>query len=185
METKKCKKCGVEKEITEFNKDKYSKDGIRYRCRECTSLEYKKFYYDNRDNEINRQVKYQDNNKEKVNIRRRRRETERRNTDILYKLQISVRNRLKHYLKSKNLTSYSNKTKDFVGCSPNELKEYLENKFKEGMSWENFGFYGWHIDHIIPISEAKTIEDIYKLSHFTNLQPLWAEENYKKSNKIL
>jgi hypothetical protein len=74
METKKCKKCEVEKELTEFNKDKYSKDGHKYRCRECTSLEYKKFYYDNRDYEINRQIKYQDNNKEKVNSRRRKRE---------------------------------------------------------------------------------------------------------------
>ena len=51
------------------------------------------------------------------------------------------------------------------------------------MSWDNYG--DWHIDHIIPLSSAKTEEEIYKLAHYTNLQPLWAEDNIKKSNKIL
>ena len=51
------------------------------------------------------------------------------------------------------------------------------------MSWENHG--KWHIDHIIPLSTANTEEDILNLCHYTNLQPLWAEDNIKKSNKIL
>jgi len=72
-----------------------------------------------------------------------------------------------------------------IGCSPEFLKEYLEQKFTEGMSWENYGLYGWHIDHVIPLSSVDTEEEIYKLCHYTNLQPLWAEENLKKSNKIL
>jgi hypothetical protein len=52
------------------------------------------------------------------------------------------------------------------------------------MSWEKFGKY-IHIDHIIPLSSAKTEEEIYKLCHYTNLQPLWAEDNLKKSNKLI
>ena len=51
------------------------------------------------------------------------------------------------------------------------------------MSWDNYG--KWHIDHIIPLSSANSEDDIYKLCHYTNLQPLWAEDNLKKSNKIL
>ena len=76
-----------------------------------------------------------------------------------------------------------------VGCTPEFLKEYLEKQFyprlitSEVMTWKNHGFYGWHIDHIIPLDRAKTLEDIEKLCHYTNLQPLWMEENIKKSNK--
>ena len=53
------------------------------------------------------------------------------------------------------------------------------------MTFDNHGLYGWHIDHIIPLYSAKNEEDIIKLCHYTNLQPLWAEENLSKSNKIL
>ena len=73
METKICKKCNIEKKLEEYNKDKYSKDGYRYRCRECTRVEYKNFYYDNLDREIERQVNYQKNNKEKVKSTRNKR----------------------------------------------------------------------------------------------------------------
>ena len=58
----------------------------------------------------------------------------------------------------------------------------MESKFDENMNWANQGTY-WHIDHIIPISSAKTEEDIYILNHYTNLQPLYWLENIKKSNK--
>jgi len=53
------------------------------------------------------------------------------------------------------------------------------------MSWENYGRNGWHVDHIIPLSSAKTEEEIYKLCHYTNLQPLWEVDNIKKGNKII
>jgi len=65
------------------------------------------------------------------------------------------------------------------------LKKYLEDKFSEGMTWDNKGFYGWHIDHIIPLSSAKNEEDIIRLSHYTNLQPLWGKDNMKKGNKVI
>jgi len=61
--------------------------------------------------------------------------------------------------------------------------KYIENKFTIGMTWENYGRGGWEIDHIIPISSAKTKEDVLKLCHYTNLQPLWWRDNLKKSNK--
>ena len=85
----------------------------------------------------------------------------------------------------KNLLSHdNNKTFEIVGCTPQELKDHLEKHFKEGMTWENYGLYGWHIDHIIPLASAETEEELLKLFHYTNLQPLWAEENLLKSNKI-
>jgi 5-methylcytosine-specific restriction endonuclease McrA len=70
-----------------------------------------------------------------------------------------------------------------VGITPKELKEHLEKQFFQGMSWGNYG--EWHIDHIIPLSSAKTEDEIYKLCHYTNLQPLWAEDNLRKGNKLI
>ena len=83
----------------------------------------------------------------------------------------------------KNKIDRTNRTFDLVGCSPQELKIYLEQKFINDMSWENQG--KWHIDHIIPLSSAKTEEELYKLCHFTNLQPMWANDNIKKGSKII
>lgn len=90
-----------------------------------------------------------------------------------------------YYLENKEKENLRNKTFDIVGCSPNYLREHIEKQFLEGMNWENYGFYGWHIDHKIPLSSAKNEEEILKLFHYTNLQPLWAEENLRKNKKIL
>ena len=92
-----------------------------------------------------------------------------------------VRKRLHRFLKTKNMTK-KNTTFEIVGCTPQQLKEHLEKQFVDGMNWENRS--EWHIDHIIPLSSAKTEEEVYKLCHYTNLQPLWAEENLRKGNKI-
>jgi len=51
------------------------------------------------------------------------------------------------------------------------------------MNWENYG--KWHIDHIIPLASAKNKEEMENLFHYSNLQPLWASDNFKKSDKIL
>ena len=89
---------------------------------------------------------------------------------------------MSEFLKVKNIRK-KNKTFEIVGCTPEFLKEHLEKQFVDGMTWENRG--EWHIDHKIPLSSAKTEEELYKLCHYANLQPLWAEENLKKGNKII
>jgi len=77
------------------------------------------------------------------------------------------------------------KTKEILGLEIEDFRKYLEKKFKPGMTWENYG--KWHIDHIKPVSkhDLKNEEDIKRCYHYTNLQPLWAIDNIKKSNKIL
>jgi hypothetical protein len=185
MVTKVCKKCGIEKLLIEYNKDKYSSDGLRYRCRECTTLEYKNFYYNNREIEIQRQVNYQKNNDELVKKGRNNRHQKNYDNNVLYKLKVNIRNRVKLFIKSVNFEVRTNNTYTIVGCTPEELKTYLEKQFTEGMSWDNHKLTGWHIDHIIPLSSAKTEEEVYKLCHYTNLQPLWCRENYKKGKKII
>jgi hypothetical protein len=74
-------------------------------------------------------------------------------------------------------------TETLLGINMAELKAYLESLFKEDMSWDNRNL--WHIDHIIPLASAKTKEDMIKLCHYTNLQPLWAKENMSKGAKII
>jgi hypothetical protein len=152
----------------------------------------------------NRHKRFRENNKDKVNEMRRnwlsknpqkqkeyrenykprKREQikERNENDVLFNLLNRLRSRLRKYLIIQNITK-KNRTLELVGCTPQELKEHLEKQFVSGMTWENRN--EWHIDHIIPLSSAQTEEELYKLCHYTNLQPLWAEDNIKKSNKIL
>jgi hypothetical protein len=70
-----------------------------------------------------------------------------------------------------------------------EFRNYIESQFTEGMNWDNYGQgknnETWHIDHIIPISLAKTEEEVYKLNHYANLRPMWCSDNIRKSNKIV
>ena len=120
--------------------------------------------------------------RENYKPRKREQRKERRNTDPIFNLTNRMRGRLRKYLIILNI-SKKNKTFEIVGCSPQFLKEHLEKQFVDGMTWENRS--EWHIDHKIPLSSAKTEEELYKLCHYTNLQPLWAEENLKKSNKII
>lgn len=76
------------------------------------------------------------------------------------------------------------KTSEMLGCSFEELKCLLESLFLPGMSWDNRGKNGWHIDHKIPLASAKTQEELEALCHYTNLQPLWAKDNYAKGAKM-
>jgi hypothetical protein len=192
MERKICRKCEIEKDVCEFHKGK-TKDGYQYRCKDCKK-EYSKL---NSIKENNRKVmwaknnpdkvkeskqKYYSKNSDKEQFRNNQYTQNRKKTDIIFKVSCISRTRLIQFLKIKNITK-KNKTFNYIGCTPKFLKEYLETKFVCGMSWDNHG--EWHIDHIIPLSTAKNEDDVYKLCHYTNLQPLWAEDNLKKSNKII
>lgn len=188
-----CKLCDskIRKEkylLKKEEKKEYSKN--YYYSNRKRKLEYaKKYNSNNKENKKNYDRKYSllykqtrlENNKNNRSVINER-DRFRNSNDTMYNLNRCVRARLKRFLKSHNITK-KNKTFEIVGCSPQELKEHLEKQFVAGMSWENRT--EWHIDHIIPLSSAKTEEELYKLCHYTNLQPLWAEENLKKSNKIL
>jgi len=103
----------------------------------------------------------------------------RRKNDINYKLKCNLRLRLWHGIKG---NVKSNSTIKLLGCSIPELRKYLENKFKFGMTWENYGKV-WEIDHIKPcasfdLSKPKEQRECF---HYTNLQPLSVHENRIKS----
>lgn len=103
-------------------------------------------------------------------------------TNSEFKLTETLRCRLWYALKSKKW-SKTYTFNQYIGCSQEELKYHLQKQFKEGMTLETHG--KWHIDHIIPLSSAKSEEEMYKLCHYTNLQPLWAKDNQKKGGKYL
>jgi len=102
--------------------------------------------------------------------------------NINYKIEQSLRSRMFKCLKGEY------KSKNFIlsfGCSIEEFKQHLERQFTFGMNWKNWG-YGWHIDHIKPVSkfDLTEVEEQKKCFYYTNLQPLWAIENIKKGNKF-
>lgn len=181
MSTKMCNICKIIKNLADFGKS---------RCKDCDrayARRYRKSYYNKNKDYIIKTNNIR--NKELYNNKWQNRRSKTKikpikvnNIDHLKKIKHCVRTRLGQIVKQKNLTKRS-KFSDYIGCSMEHLKKYFESKFQIGMTWENQG--KWHIDHIIPLSTAKTIEDVYHLSHYTNLQPLWALENLKKGNKIM
>jgi len=111
---------------------------------------------------------------------------ERRKNDPTFRLMYNLRGRFKSFLKLSDFKK-SSTTMTLIGCSPFELRSYIEKQFKPGMSWENYGVKGWHIDHKKPLALAKSMQEIIdgNYMHYTNFQPLWAEENIRKSDKYI
>lgn len=165
---KKCKVCLITKTLDDFNKRKDGKFGFTSMCKSCNNKKRKSWIDSNKSSYL-----------EKRRLYRKRRNNE----DPSFKLINNLRCRLNDFLNFRKLKKH-NKTIDLIGCNPRELKSYLESKFSENMSWQNYGYRGWHVDHIIPLSSANNYNDIYKLFHYTNLQPMWGIENMKKGNKI-
>ena len=104
------------------------------------------------------------------------------NTNIEYKIKHVLRSRIRNALKKHLAHKYRN-TNNLTSCTMEELKNYLEAKFIEGMTWENHG--DWHIDHIKPCCsfDLTQEEEQKKCFHYTNLQPLWASENLSKGGR--
>ena len=101
-------------------------------------------------------------------------------SDSLYKLMVSMRNLIGLSFRKKKSVK-NKKTEEIIGCSIEEFKNFIENKFTDGMSWDNQGI--WHLDHIIPISRANDEDELIKLNHYTNFKPMWGIENIKKGNR--
>lgn len=204
---KQCTKCLEYKDIEiHFHKNRSYKDKIYINswCIKCVS-DYKK---SDRSKEVakkNRQTEeFKANRKayrqqpevkererlfdlSKREIRReqkRIRHNFRYKNDILYRLTHLCRIRTKELI-SRNKWTKKNSFARYIGCTKEELKDHIEKQFVTGMTWENQGHDGWHLDHIIPLDSAKTEEELYKLCHYTNLQPLWAKDNLAKSNKLI
>jgi len=153
--------------------------------------DYKEYRKQNPEKVKQTQNKYKEKNKDILLLKSRewrknnpKYASDRKKNDLIFKIAVNMRSRLRIFMKKNSEIKKTNKTFEYVGCSPEQLKEHIEKQFVNGMNWENYSLHGWHIDHIIPLSSAKTDEDVYKLCHYTNLQPLWAKDNISKGSKI-
>ena len=129
-------------------------------------------------------------NREIINKKYRDHISKRMKIDPLFKLSRDIPKLVRISIKRYGYSKKS-KTYQILGCDWETLKSHIENQFEPWMNWENKGKYngelnyGWDIDHIIPVSKAKNEEEMIRLNHYTNLQPLDSFVNrYIKSNKV-
>lgn len=169
-------------------------------CRSCSSIRRKEYYartkeahnaksraYQARHREelrIKRRA-YRDLHKEEIKVKRREvyinRTAYRLQTDAGFKLLTRLRTRIYQALKG---LFKSRATKEILGCSVLELRTHLEKQFRPGMTWKNYGPV-WHVDHIRPCASFDLTDpaEQQKCFNFSNLQPLFKEENLKKGDK--
>jgi hypothetical protein len=181
-----CTKCSLEKNINEFYKDSSKYDGYACACKECCIKHRNKYrkenkskikeYYQNYYKSNNYSKEYYRLNKDKIK------------QYYKHKYHNNINKRL-HHIISVTLNNMINKKYDtskylkLFGYTIEELKTHLEKKFKENMSWDNYG--EWHIDHIKPKSwfSVDSEQELKKCWSLDNLQPLWADENWSKGNR--
>jgi hypothetical protein len=187
-----CTKCGIQKDISEYY---VRSNGKSHRsCKECMITKQKLIYPIKRDGILKYQENYRNEHKEQINNyqenyraknkdKARIYQNNRTKIDPCFRLARILRGRTRMAIK--NGQKAGSAVKD-LGCSVEELKTYLENRFMPGMSWDNWGLFGWHIDHIIPLSSFDLTDrtQFLKACHYTNLQPLWATDNMKKGDNI-
>lgn len=193
--TKHCTKCGKLKPLSGFSRNKTHKDGLQSQCKACEA----EYGYEYRKTNREKKAKYQRewykaNREKKAKYKRKwckanpekkaKYQRTRRAKDVQCRLADNLRGRLYGAIKGKPKNGSA--VRD-LGCSIAELKEYLEGKFGDGMSWDNWGRNGWHIDHIRPLSsfDLTDPDQLKEACHYTNLQPLWAKDNLQKHNKVL
>jgi hypothetical protein len=161
----------------------------------------KRYYKKNRDKRLKYFSNWQKENRDKLNeyhkewreknIERHRKnkriyEKTRKANNPLYKLIANFRTAIYQVLKENNLDKNGHYF-EILKYSPEQLISHLENKFSDEMTWDNYG--EWHVDHILPITSFNIQEigdqEFMKCWSLDNLQPMWGEENIRKSNKIL
>ena len=202
MEKRICTNCGEEKELSEYYigrtkcKSCYSDQKKIYREKNKDDINQKNkiYYYQNHTRMLEKRKKYRKNNIELIKSYNKEYfktyEKNRSKKDILYRIERYLHNLLNCSLREKNYTKKS-RTYDVLGCTYEEFKIYIESKFEPWMNWDNYGLYngeecyGWDYDHITPRSFAKSEDELIKLFHYTNFQPLCSKINrYVKRDSL-
>lgn len=210
--SKVCRKCQEDKLLSEFPRSKRYKSGYLARCKCCVNAAAKEYresnksqvaasrkkYYEENIDKLRTQKRenskkfrkdkaeydklYRKENKTKIAANKKRWETKQKHNPI-FKIKRNLRRRVHHALKGENK---SQATFDLIGCSPEEFKSHIESQWEAGMSWDNYGTRGWHIDHIKPCHtfDLSCPEQQKECFHFSNQRPLWATDNLTRPKNL-
>jgi hypothetical protein len=150
------------------------------------SENHKKWSEKNREHLTEYHKQWRTENVDKWRKTKRDYEKNRKDSDPLYKLVANFRTAIYTVLKESNVDKYGHYF-DVLQYTPEELINHLEKQFKDDMTWDNYGI--WHVDHKLPITsfdiQEMGDEEFMKCWCLDNLQPMWGEENIRKSNKVL
>ena len=163
------------------NKQKEYRD----KNKEILSENKKLYYKENRDSFLQYQKEYRDNNTESIRVRKNEYQRKKRNEDPLFKLRGNISSLIRYGINNNGFTKI-NTTQNILGCTFEEFKNHIELQWEDWMSWDNYGNprdgifeknKTWDIDHIKPISTALNENELIKLNHYSNLQPLCSYNN--------
>ena len=161
-----CRNCDVLKSVSDYRSG-------RTMCKSCEN----KIRYIQKQERRKMDPQYDKELKSYDVKRKRKKEREDELTGFIQRIRQATRKSFKRGGFTKK-----SKTYEILGDEWEFVKKYFENLFVDGMNWDNYG--EWEIDHIIPISSGNTKEDIIRLCHYSNLQPLWKLDNRLKGNKM-
>ena len=166
--------------------------GIKSQCKICDSLYDKQFqlksnFRKNRDKTSKAKIyrkTYIEENIEWWRKYEREYRNKRRQEDMFFKIKSNLSSRLSDLINKRGL---SLNTLELIGCNKDNFLKHIENQFKDGMNWDNYGLKGWHVDHIKPLSSYDLTKEneVKEACNYKNLQPLWWKDNLIKGNKIL
>jgi len=139
-----------------------------------------KHFIKHRKSVLEQKRRWREKNINRIREQERERRRHKIKLDPLYRCRVAIGKLITISIKGKGYKK-NTKTEQILGCPIKEFKTYLADRFKPGMDWLNHG--EWHIDHIKPVSLAETKEEVLKLNHYSNFQPLWAEDNLRKGAK--
>ena len=161
-ETKRCAECHLWKPYSSFSSDASNKDGFAHRCSECDAERARRYRGTKPKGWAAQQSRHM------------------YHSSIQRKLRQLLKNRIWWALQGGPKTAH---TLELLGCTVDELKAHLERQFQPGMTWDNYSYRGWHIDHIAPCSvfDLTDPEQQRICFNYNNLQPLWAKDNMQKS----
>lgn len=212
-QSKSCSKCKEVKHLTEFHKHSRYKSGLSPQCKSCVNSKGKKWrdenpekfkatrkaHYDknidkmraekrdyisrSKPQKIAYDIEYRKLKKLEIAAYKKDWATRMRKDNPLFKIRVNLRRRVHHALKGKNK---SDNTFNLIGCSPEEFKVHIESLWLEGMSWDNYGTSGWHIDHIkecytFDLSDPLQQQECF---HYSNQRPLWAKDNLSRPKNL-
>lgn len=172
------------KEYAEKNKEIIAAQRKAYREANCERRKQslREWYLKNAEYAKQQAKQYRIANKDKVREWHKIYRKERMAVDPVYALTIKIRALVNIKLISGGYTKRS-QTHKILGCSYPDFKLHIERQFFDGMSWDNHG--EWHLDHIVPIATATCEDDVIRLNHYTNFQPLWAIDNLRKGSSYV